>query len=270
MTGLGLRLASAAVALAILAGSFFFLPSQAVFLLIYVCISLCQWEYSRLSLSEAPRSIRFIFIMTIQGLLLSGIPTFVELAKYRSQWGGLAFVLICFVGLIRSQKQASHLQQYLFAACFGAIYLGFLPLLLLDVLQQHTTLQTPLFFYLLVTVFAGDVFAYFAGLLLGEKKILPDIIPKKTVVGCLGCVLGSLLCGTCLAYFYIKPVVDGKILACCFLMAIAAQTGDFIESLLKRVAGKKDSGNIMPGHGGILDRLDGILFAIPVLYSFFS
>ncbi len=128
---------------------------------------------------------------------------------------------------------------------------------------------------LLACIFASDAGAFYAGKLWGNKKIWQVISPKKTwagsVGGCILCIISALVAG----YFWGKAP-----LWCFFLLGltvnIASQLGDFFESGLKRWAKVKDSGNLLPGHGGLLDRLDSILFALPVyaglnfIFSFFG
>ena len=116
-------------------------------------------------------------------------------------------------------------------------------------------------------VFAGDTLAYYCGRTWGKRPLAPLISPKKTWEGALGGLLGSLL-----AVLPFKPYVPEFSLSILLLLAagcgICAQVGDLAESCIKRSVGVKDSGKILPGHGGLLDRLDGFLFALPVFYGY--
>ncbi len=117
---------------------------------------------------------------------------------------------------------------------------------------------------LLMIVFFGDTGAYFAGKALGRHKLYPTISPKKTVEGTLGGLAASIG-GGALAHHLLVPQLS---LAECLLVGAAcgavAQIGDLAESLFKRATGTKDSGKLLPGHGGMLDRIDGVLFGGPV------
>ncbi len=121
---------------------------------------------------------------------------------------------------------------------------------------------------LFVLVMSGDSGAYYVGRILGRRKLYPLVSPNKSVEGALGGLAGSLLGVTLarLTFFPELTVTD------CFLAPLLigplAQMGDLFESLLKRSFGVKDSGSIIPGHGGILDRLDSILFAAPAIYYY--
>ena len=122
--------------------------------------------------------------------------------------------------------------------------------------------------FLFVVVFAGDTGAFYFGKLMGAHKLMPSVSPGKTWEGALGGGLCAILAG--LWYLHIVRIdrIDVRVVLLLGVTAVVAQLGDLAESLLKRTQGKKDSGSLLPGHGGILDRIDGLLFAIPVLYVY--
>jgi len=123
---------------------------------------------------------------------------------------------------------------------------------------------------LLAMVFFGDTFAYFTGRFLGKKKLYSPISPGKTVVGGLGGLGGSVIGGLTVKALAGLPMGWTQLAIISLLVGAAAQAGDFAESMLKRGAGFKDSGNLLPGHGGMFDRIDGLLFGAPVLYLLWS
>lgn len=118
--------------------------------------------------------------------------------------------------------------------------------------------------YVLCVVWATDIGAYFAGRMIGGAKIAPSVSPNKTWAGLLGGMLAAALVGVIISFFTPYPNSFFNAIGTSMLLAIIAQTGDFFESWLKRRAGVKDSGMLIPGHGGILDRVDGLVFAAPV------
>lgn len=123
-----------------------------------------------------------------------------------------------------------------------------------------------------IGAWATDTFAYFTGVAIGKTKILPRISPKKSLEGCIGGVLGCMLAMVLFGLYFKNvlavPVIQFAILG--LLCGVISQIGDWSASAVKRAAGVKDYGNIMPGHGGVLDRLDSILFVAPVVYFYIS
>ena len=122
-------------------------------------------------------------------------------------------------------------------------------------------------FLLFVLMWSSDSFAYFTGRLFGKHKMAPKISPKKTWEGFVGGVIFTLVLG----YFIEQkfPELRGNWIIVGFLVSVFAPIGDLVESQLKRTFGVKDSGNIIPGHGGVLDRLDSFIIAAPVVYLYF-
>lgn len=120
---------------------------------------------------------------------------------------------------------------------------------------------------LMVIVFAGDTGAYFAGRSLGRHKLYPLVSPKKTIEGSVGGLLASIGGGALSAWLLVPQIPQTDALLLGAACGLTAQIGDLAESMFKRASGTKDSGNLLPGHGGMLDRLDGVLFAGPVFLA---
>ena len=149
-------------------------------------------------------------------------------------------------------------------AAGGILYVG-LPALALIWLRNDVPGGLEHVLWLLVVVWATDIGAYFAGRSIGGPKLAPRISPGKTWAGLLGGMAGAALCAGLLALafgagFMLAASVGAGI-------AVVSQLGDLFESALKRRAGVKDSGHLIPGHGGLLDRIDGLVFAAP-LFAF--
>ena len=120
---------------------------------------------------------------------------------------------------------------------------------------------------LFICTWSSDTFAYFVGVAIGSHKLASSISPKKTVEGFIGGVLGTMAMAVLIGHVFLSfPFVEMAILG--FILAIVATLGDLVESVMKRQAGVKDSGILLPGHGGMLDRFDSILFTAPVFYYF--
>jgi phosphatidate cytidylyltransferase len=155
-----------------------------------------------------------------------------------------------------------------YAALLGfGLYLRHLPGVV-DPLHAAALLLAPV-----LLTWVSDSFAYFGGRALGRNKLIPRVSPGKTVEGALSAVVGTLLAGAgyalLLARFdaYVPSVLEGAVFG--LLVSVFAQAGDLAESLWKRDVGVKDSGTLLPGHGGALDRFDSLLFTLPLGYAFF-
>lgn len=129
---------------------------------------------------------------------------------------------------------------------------------------------------LFILIWTNDTFAYIVGKSIGRTKLFEKISPKKTIEGFLGGIIFAILAGYLISKYYIKAnpeFSDRSILiwtSIAVIVGIAGTIGDLIESKFKRIAGVKDSGNIMPGHGGILDRLDSVIFVAPIIFLFYQ
>lgn len=143
----------------------------------------------------------------------------------------------------------------------GVVYLV-VPCMALIWLRQQPEHGRHVVFWLFCVVWATDTGAYFAGRSIGGPKLIPSISPNKTWAGLLGGMVAAAIAGGLVGA--INPVLPALALAgLAGIVAVVSQAGDFTESALKRAFGVKDASQIIPGHGGVLDRLDGLLFAAP-------
>lgn len=129
---------------------------------------------------------------------------------------------------------------------------------------------------LFILIWTNDTFAYLVGKSIGKHKLLERISPKKTIEGFIGGVVFAVFTGFLISKLYIKasPSFSGKSIliwtSIALIVGVFGTIGDLIESKFKRIAGIKDSGKIMPGHGGILDRLDSVIYVAPIVYLFYQ
>ena len=158
---------------------------------------------------------------------------------------------------------------------FGLIYIAY-PLTLIPLLWKQED-GPALVVFLMVCVWAGDIAALYIGRAFGKRKLAPRLSPGKTWVGSAASIAGSMLAASLVIYIsniligrgntvlhISEPLWQSLLLAA--ILNIAAQLGDLLESAIKRGAGVKDSGTMLPGHGGILDRIDALLLAAPILW----
>ncbi len=147
-------------------------------------------------------------------------------------------------------------------ALLGSVYIGFgFKYFLLIRFEGLRLLLLALFI-----VWATDIGAYLVGRKFGKNKLAPHISPNKTIEGSIGGILCALIVSTIYFFSYPLDFSFGMTVLLAILISVSGQLGDLVESALKRHYEVKDSGKILPGHGGILDRFDSILFAMPVLY----
>ena len=201
----------------------------------------------------------------------------------------LAATLAPFIFLTAAMRRAELSSSYPAAAAstFAFAYVAMPMALLVEIRRQPAGAIWVI--YTLLAVWAGDIFAYFVGKAIGRHHMSPEISPKKTWEGAIASILASVIIGT--LWIQHAPGIsatllrwglierrDGMwgleqpsllpIILLSAVVNIAAQLGDLVESLIKRGAGVKDSGTILPGHGGMLDRIDAMLFAAPVVWAY--
>ena len=202
---------------------------------------------------------------------------------------GFAAAIAPFIFLTRAMRNENLSSGYPAAAAsvFAFTYIA-LPMGMLVQLRQQWAGAFYLL-YLLLVVWAGDIFAYFVGKSMGRHLMAPRISPKKTWEGAAASLVASVAVGWLLFHyalplssallraglierrdgiFGLEPPAMEPIILLTVVVNIAAQLGDLVESLIKRGAGVKDSGAILPGHGGMLDRIDALLFAARVLWYY--
>jgi len=151
---------------------------------------------------------------------------------------------------------------------FGVLYLG----LTLGALPMTRLLPQGewLIFFLLLVTWASDTGAYYIGTLYGRHRLAPTISPKKTVEGLVGGLIGAIIVAYAARWWFLPELSGLDCLVLATLLTITGLWGDLTESAMKRSAGMKDSGGILPGHGGMLDRLDSLLFTAPTFYYYIT
>jgi phosphatidate cytidylyltransferase len=124
-----------------------------------------------------------------------------------------------------------------------------------------------IFLALMVTI-ANDAGAYYSGRFYGRRKLYEVVSPKKTIEGSLGGIAAGMIVGTCFGVLFLPKAPIARLLLLSLVLTVVGQLGDLMESMLKRISGVKDSSQILPGHGGVLDRLDSLLFVFPMVWFF--
>jgi phosphatidate cytidylyltransferase len=238
-------------------------PIFFVFILLVSLFALKEF-YDLVSISKISR-----FVGIILGIILSGGFFYLEkpdlfacIAGACIAGVGFSFCLLKIVTFKNLANQNSDLEKHL----IGIFVIVFLlsHLIWLWGLNQGRLLV----FFLFTIIFCGDIFAFYGGKLFGKHKLSPEISPGKTQEGAILGLIGSIVGGLVFAFFFFP---EPSFLVIIFLVGIAGilgQLGDLWESVLKREAKVKDSGKCLPGHGGVLDRLDSLFFSAPFLFYF--
>lgn len=246
-----------------------FLP---VLALTSIVSSICIYEYLKMLKLNSALNLLYAFLINF---LILGLCDHIAQATFYENTRilpGTLIVLGLLFFVFSLIKNTTEFLTPLSKVFFANIYIS-LPFLLFLNLQPAGNNRSydwryPMLVFFLV--WSSDTFAYIAGRLLGKKPLFEVLSPKKTVEGFAGGAILSCAVGILLAYLWsdVLTYTDGIILS--ILVSVFGTMGDLAESALKRNAGVKDSGNILPGHGGALDRFDAFLFASVVVYVYFS
>ena len=249
-------------------------------LLITAVAAVAAWECYGLADSSGARPFRWLGVPAAMAIVvLAGRQPVL------SPWAGHAFVVLLLLGItsLVATVTARRIEEALFslsATVFGALYTGgtlsFVILIrgLPEARGEASSYAIEGFLLVLLPLlvtWAGDTAAYFVGKKLGRRRLAPRTSPGKTVEGGIAGLAASLLAGLCLGFFLddyanfpISPAT-GALFGLC--LGAAGQLGDLAESRMKREAGVKDSGRLLAGHGGILDRFDALFIAFPLAYG---
>jgi phosphatidate cytidylyltransferase len=258
------RILSAVVALAIVIPALVLGGPQGVWWLMLPLILIGMDEYVKMALPGLSR--------LEWALLVLGGGGVAALAVHAPAWLGAAVPLLVMGAMVipmfredDTPRAAERAMRYV----FGLLYLPLLaaPLALIRAYSWHGEEKgLPMLGFLMLATFGGDTGGYFAGRAFGKTPLFPRVSPKKTVEGLLGGLFLAMALGAAADHHW--KLGFGWLAACGIAAAldVAGVLGDLAESMLKRAFGIKDSGWIMPGHGGVLDRVDSLLFSGPVLW----
>jgi phosphatidate cytidylyltransferase len=237
-------------------------PPLVLYLMVLLATFFGLREYTRLVLPNSEWMDRAVGIGL--GLVLSLIVSVGEIKQIPSFL--VAALLILSVFFMGTSRDLSSTISKMGMILFGILFIGFL-LAYVSLIRNmpHGTLWV---LFLTTTVWAGDISALLSGASFGKHKLYPKISPKKTFEGLGGAILGSIIVALAFVLLFIPHIKKGTCILLATGIGFFGQLGDFTESMLKRSAQVKDSGNLIPGHGGMLDRLDSFLFSAPFLYYF--
>ncbi len=246
---------------------FLIVAGQTIFALLIGAASVVTlFEYYRAAFpSQDQKMVRWIAAL---GLVLAPVIVWMVYKGHLAHVPLLISVNLVLVAgltlpLFKDDKNAPHLVgKQVLGLVYIPLFLGFLTIIRADENGSHWI------FWILCIVAAGDTGAFYSGRHLGRRKLCPWVSPKKTVEGSIGGLVANVLVALPLKLMWFPTF---SMLACtifALVMGAVGQVGDLFASEFKRAAGIKDSGTLLPGHGGFLDRLDALLFAAPLAYLF--
>lgn len=257
------RILTALILVPLVVGGALYLPDPYLALILAVVVLLGGWEWTRLAMLESVAG-RVVFLCLLVGLLVAGWLLLQEMpgsALWVSSLASLWWLLAALM-LIRYRPGSGSAAPPI-KLLYGLMVLlpPWFSLLVIHRLPEDGPL---LMLFVMVLIWVADTGAYFSGRRFGRAKLAPYISPGKTREGVYGALLGAALCG--LLLYQLRPQTGALLLLIlfCLLLALVSVVGDLFESLLKRQAGLKDSGQLLPGHGGMLDRIDSLTAAAPV------
>ena len=252
---MGTRIISALVGLPILL-LFIYLGGGAFAFMVAVLATVGLYEFARMTGGKQ----QFLLVPVLLGVWLMLLGSYLQWEN----WTALGILItFCIVFAVAVFRFPAFNVEDIAVNFLGLIYIGWTMacLVAFDGLENGRLLVL----YLFVAIWSSDSGAYFVGRFLGRHKLCPRVSPKKTIEGSMGgivttCILLSLLN----LYVHMLPPVTVVVIA--IVISVIGQIGDLMESLLKRYYGVKDSGKLIPGHGGVLDRFDSVMLAAPVMY----
>jgi len=246
---------------------FFYREGLVLFVFLVPLSILCQWELYRMFQGRVRQSQTILGYVTGTFILTDG---FLNEGGYLGEilMTGIAAAFIIEI-INREDHKLDNIALSLFAIFYPSVFISYmfridnLPVRIFGSYRQHMLL------YMLLCIWIFDTASYFTGRMFGRHPFFPRISPKKTVEGFLGGLVGTM--GAAFAFSVVfEPKLLAYFLMLTLVIVISGQIGDLSESIIKRDMNIKDSSQLIPGHGGILDRFDSLIFAGPVVYLFLS
>lgn len=256
------RLTTAAGLLALAIYLIFFAP-QAVFLAAAVCMGLiCYWEFHGLVIAHSIPGPGVLGVLA--GILILFYPHIPPIPGTALLAGLTLLMILALIAALRFANLRDVL-PHVAAVMLGAFY-TFAPWRFAINLRAASV---HLLFFALALNWVGDTAAYYAGRRFGRHRLAPVVSPQKSWEGAIASIIVSVIFGLLYLGYFLPSLPLWEVALMAIVGNIAGQFGDLAESAIKRGAGRKDSSNMLPGHGGMLDRVDSSLFALPVIYIFY-
>ncbi|MCI4625006.1 MAG: phosphatidate cytidylyltransferase [Candidatus Magnetoovum sp. WYHC-5] len=229
-----------------------------VYFLIIICIVAFITQVEFLSMYNSNFISKYAFSLFTLGFLYT---TYSYNSSILIHLFVLAFIVILILRLFVKRKTENALYD------IAPLWAGFFYItVLISFLIKLRAIAPEVVIYLLAVIWGADSFALYVGKAIGKRKLYEEVSPNKTLAGAFGAIVGGIIVSMLVGVYFKFPVDIIKLFFTGIILALTGIVGDLVESMFKRDANVKDSGSFIPGHGGLLDKIDGTLFAAPVLY----
>jgi phosphatidate cytidylyltransferase len=241
-------------------------PPEAFLVLTAVAVSIGAWELYRMLANGGARPFAGLGLVAIWALLWT-------YADRPPRFPGLlpllvATLLVLLLAMIARSKPREMLEAVI-GTLFPVLLLGLTLGYLISLRGMPGEDGEDLLMLLFLCVITGDTAAYYVGSSIGKRRLAPRLSPNKTWEGAIAGLVGAVAAGLIACFWFYRRLPPGHAVALGLVIGAAAIVGDLSESMIKRATGVKDASRLLPGHGGMLDRLDSLLFAAPVLYYYY-
>ncbi len=236
----------------------------AFFALMLATVAIGSQEVSKLMVKEDNRS------LTVSAVLLGTL--FFVLSVIFYPYSHIIQLILLLTPLLIALFSKRHSFEKIVVSCWTSMFYVALPCILMMEFYWNAPIDTIEGKYLIIMLFCliwiNDIFAYLTGMAFGKHKLFERISPKKTIEGSVGGLVMTVLASFLMNHYWLLVMDDCKMMITAVIIVVFGSLGDLCESMMKRQAGVKDSGNVIPGHGGILDRFDATFLAVPMVYCY--
>ncbi len=233
--------------------------------LVMAAVAVGQYEFYRMAQARGSHPL-IVLGLVLGALIVLGFHHPLLPVMGGSSFPVAAGMLLIMIARLFSSRPVDSALEDVAATFLGVFYVAMLFAFQVAIRTGDDGKQWLVFLYFII--WASDIGAYSVGIPFGKHRLYEKISPKKSIEGLLGALVASSAMALLCRVWFMPPIGAGEAIVIALMLGAVGTIGDLTESLFKRSAGAKDSGNFIPGHGGILDRMDSMLFAAPVLYYY--
>lgn len=235
----------------------------AFFVVMLATVMIGSQEVSKLMLKENNRG------LTVATVILGTL--FFVLSVVLYPYSHIFQIVLLLTPLLIALFSKKYPFEKVAVSCWTAMFFVALPCILLMEFYWNSPVKLDgkyLIIMLFCLIWINDIFAYLTGMAIGKHKLFERISPKKTIEGSMGGLVMTIVVAFLVNHYWLLAMDDWKMMGMAMVVVVFGSLGDLCESMMKRQAGVKDSGNVIPGHGGILDRFDATFLAVPFVYCY--